>query len=80
MLRSTLLVRNEIDISKYQKLQAFLKRQGDNYKPKKSKVLSKDEIDKFITEALDDTYLMIKVNPVATAFKLRSVVGFTKHS
>jgi hypothetical protein len=27
-----------------------------------SKVLSKSEIDKFITEAPDDTYLMIKVN------------------
>jgi hypothetical protein len=62
MLRSTLLVRNGIDISKYLKLQAYLKRQCDTYKPKKSKVLSKSEIDKFITEAPDDTYLMIKVN------------------
>jgi hypothetical protein len=49
-------------ISKYLKLQAYLKRQCDTYKPKKSKVLSKSEIDKFFTEAPDDTYLMIKVN------------------
>jgi hypothetical protein len=53
---------NGIDISKYLKLQAYLKRQCDTYKPKKSKVFSKSEIDKFITEAPDDTYLMIKVN------------------
>jgi hypothetical protein len=43
----------------YLKLQAYLKRQCDTYKPKKPKVLSKSEIDKFITEAPDDTYLMI---------------------
>lgn len=61
MVRSTLSVKHNVDISKYQKLRAFLKRQSDGYRAKKSKVLSEEHIQKFILEAPDDTFLTIKV-------------------
>lgn len=62
MLRSTLSIKNNVDISKYVKLRAFLKRQNDNYKPKKSKTLTSEEIQKFLKEAPDYKYLLTKVN------------------
>jgi hypothetical protein len=39
-----------------------MKRQSAGYQCKKSKVFSKDQIYKFINEAPDETYLMMKVN------------------
>ncbi|XP_050315414.1 uncharacterized protein LOC126749762 [Anthonomus grandis grandis] len=61
MLKATLTIRHDVDISKYSKIRAFLKRQAHAYKPKKSKILTKEEINKFIKEAPDKEYLMIKV-------------------
>lgn len=61
MLKATLNLKENIDISKFCKLIAFLKRQNDNYKPKKSLVFSQEEITKFITEAPDASYIAIKV-------------------
>lgn len=61
MVRSTLSINNNVDISKYQKLRALLKRQSDGYKPKKSKILTKQQIETFMEHAPDDTYLMAKV-------------------
>lgn len=69
MLRATLSTKEDIDISKYSKLRAFLKRQGDNYKPKKSKVLSNKQIETFITQAPDHIYLMNKVRLECKNFK-----------
>lgn len=60
MLRSCLNVYENLDISKYLKLQAYLKRLSDGYKPKKSKILESDEINRFITEADDTCYLALK--------------------
>ncbi|XP_050302598.1 uncharacterized protein LOC126740553 [Anthonomus grandis grandis] len=60
MLKATLAIRHDVDISEYSKLRAFLK-QAHAYKPKKSKILTKEEINKFIQEAPDKEYLMIKV-------------------
>lgn len=57
MLRSTLIVNNELDIGKYSKLLIFLKQ-----KEEKSKMFSWDEVNKFIVEALDDVYLVTKVS------------------
>lgn len=70
MLRATLSTKEDIDISKYSKLRAFLKRQGDNYKPKKSKVLSYEQIETFITQAPDHIYLMNKVRLECENFKI----------
>ena len=61
MLRSTLIIRRDIDISKYAKLKGYLKRQSDGYLPKKSMVLTPDNINRFLKEASDDTYLLQKV-------------------
>ncbi|KAF2887998.1 hypothetical protein ILUMI_18175 [Ignelater luminosus] len=58
MLRST----RNVDIPKYVKLKALLKRKSHDYKPKKSKVLTLQEINQFLHEAPDDKYLFTKVN------------------
>ncbi|KAK5643353.1 hypothetical protein RI129_007198 [Pyrocoelia pectoralis] len=61
MLRSCLNINKNIDISKYNKLQAFLKRASQHYTPRKSKILEEDNINKFIQVADDKTYLAMKV-------------------
>ncbi|KAJ8923456.1 hypothetical protein NQ315_002015 [Exocentrus adspersus] len=60
MLKTMLNVKRNIDVSKFYKLSAFLKRKSEGYKPKKAKVLSLDQIDKFLLEAPDKDFLMVK--------------------
>lgn len=62
MLRATLNLNHNIDISKFNKLIMFIKRHKEGYMPKKSKILEKEQIQKFIAEAPDSLYLMTKVN------------------
>jgi hypothetical protein len=40
------------------KLRAFLKRQNDGYTPKKSRVLTKKQVDQFLNLAPANKYLM----------------------
>ncbi|KAJ8914224.1 hypothetical protein NQ315_003587, partial [Exocentrus adspersus] len=61
MLKSMVIIKNNIDISQYSKLKAFLKRKNDGYKPKKSKVLTVEQVDQFLSQAPDDQFLMVKV-------------------
>ncbi|KAL0851950.1 hypothetical protein ABMA28_000232 [Loxostege sticticalis] len=61
MIKSMLKIRNNVDISEYPKLNAFLKRQSDGFTSKKSKILTSDEVEKFLNEAPDDRYLATKV-------------------
>lgn len=61
MLRTTIYVNHNVDISKYLKLRAILKRFSDGYKPKKAKVLTKQEINDFILRAPDEKFLFAKV-------------------
>ena len=61
MLRSCLQVNDNIDISKYPKLVAFLKRNSDGYQAKKSNVLTRVQIEMFLAKANDNEYLMNKV-------------------
>lgn len=61
MLKKTILVKNNIDISKYSQLIAFLKMQSDGYQSKKSNVFSPEEVQKFISVAPDQIYLGMKV-------------------
>lgn len=61
MLRTTLNINNNVDIAKYAKLKAFLKRKSDGYRPKESKIFTSEEINKFIKEAPDNEYLLTKV-------------------
>lgn len=61
MLKGTILCKEDVDISKYSKLIAFLKRKLDGYTAKKSKVFTPKQIQQFMNEAPDDRYLVIKV-------------------
>lgn len=60
MLRTTLDINEKIDISKFTKLIAFLKKKNTGYKPKKSSVFTREDIDKFLNEAPIE-YLLQKV-------------------
>lgn len=72
MLRSTIIIKHNINIANYAKLRAFLKRKSDGFQPKKSKTLTREEINKFINEAPDNVYLATKVKkiPVYSLFKI----------
>lgn len=61
MIRTSLKVYENVDVAKYHRLIAFLKRQHVGYEAKKSSIFSRDEIDKFLQNAPDDTFLIIKV-------------------
>lgn len=64
MLKATLVVKNNINIGKYSKLIAYLKRKSEGYLPKKSKTLTKEQINQFVSEASDQKYLMTKVREI----------------
>lgn len=61
MLKGTIQINENIDISTYRKVIAFLKRHKDEYKPKKSSILSMDNVEQFLKEAPDNMYLFMKV-------------------
>jgi hypothetical protein len=61
MLRTMISINKNLDLSKYTNLIAFFKRQGEGYRAKKSKSFSKENIEKFLTTANDEDYLMQKV-------------------
>ncbi|KAJ3659317.1 hypothetical protein Zmor_011012 [Zophobas morio] len=61
MLKQTLKLKENVDISKYYKVIAFLKRKNDSYTPKKAAVFEKHQITKFILEAPDEIFLSSKV-------------------
>lgn len=61
MLRSEINLRRSINIKKFPNLLAFLKRRSDGYQAKKSNVLTRANIAKFLVEADNKTHLMAKV-------------------
>ncbi|RZC40002.1 Phage integrase domain containing protein [Asbolus verrucosus] len=61
MLKSTLQIYEGSDISKYKQLIAFLKKQNEGYEPKKSKVLTFEQIMKFLNDTSNESYLFMKV-------------------
>ncbi len=61
MLKKTLLAYHNVNISEYGKVTPFLKQNQVGYKPKKAKIFTKEQIDKFLLTAPDDEYLMKKV-------------------
>lgn len=61
MLRSTINLREGVDISKFPSVIPFLKRKGEGYKPKKSLILTKDHIDEFLIKADNKDDLFNKV-------------------
>lgn len=57
MLKKSLLVNDNVDISTFGKVMAFMKNKNINYLPKKSKTLTVEECRKFLAEAPDDLLL-----------------------
>lgn len=68
MLKCTLNVKENINIAKFCKLVPYLKSKSVGYHPKKSKVLKKDEIETFIREAPDASFLLMKVIQIGLHF------------
>lgn len=62
MLKCMLNIRDNIDIKQFSKLVLFLKRKAVGYRAKKSKVLTREQIDTFLKEANDEKYLLLKVS------------------
>lgn len=62
MLKSTIKLNDQTDIGMYSNLITFLKQNSENYVPKKSRILSHENIEKFLSEAPDHTYLAMKVS------------------
>lgn len=71
MLKSVINIRENIDISKFPKLLAFLKRKNEGFKPKKSNILTIDQVDQFLREAPDDKYLVMKVSNCKNYISIR---------
>ena len=61
MLKAVLKIEKNVNIGDYFKLTAYLKKKNVGFTPKKAKIFTKEEISKFLSEAPDDIYLMIKV-------------------
>lgn len=61
MLRKTFLWKENVDISKMSLLIAFVKTKNDGYVPKKSNTFSSEQIQKFMVEAPNISFLGIKV-------------------
>lgn len=61
MLRTVISIKKNIDISKYVHLIAFLKSKSQGYQPKKSKMLTKQDVTRFLLEAADSSFLLVKV-------------------
>lgn len=62
MLKAILNTKENINLGKYKKLQAFLKRKSENYLPKKSAILTEDDLSQFLQTAPDETFLLAKVS------------------
>ncbi|KAJ8970282.1 hypothetical protein NQ314_001312 [Rhamnusium bicolor] len=61
MLKGCLAVKEYVNVSNLPKATAFLKRQSVGYTPKKSKVLTADQVAKSILEVPDKKWLLTKV-------------------
>lgn len=61
MLKATIKVKENVDISAYHQLNAFLKRQIKGYVPVKAKVFTEAEIQRFIFQTDDSAWLDVKV-------------------
>uniref|UniRef100_A0A6P7G9K5 Uncharacterized protein LOC114337333 n=1 Tax=Diabrotica virgifera virgifera TaxID=50390 RepID=A0A6P7G9K5_DIAVI len=58
MIKSMLRINHDVDLEKYGKLRAFLKRKSEGFQAKKSSSLTPEQIRKFIDKAPDEIYLL----------------------
>lgn len=68
MLKATLKIYENVDISTYPSLTAFLKRKGEGHVPKKAKIFTEEEIQQFIDNAADEIWLDVKVTSLFFTF------------
>lgn len=61
MLKSMVTIHEKRDITKFNELEAFLKRKSKSYKPKKSAVLSPNDVIRFLKNAPNEIHLLHKV-------------------
>lgn len=62
MLKSTIILHHGIDIACYQqRLPQYIKSHIAGYQPTKAKLLSKDQVNEFLSSAPDEEYLIDKV-------------------
>jgi uncharacterized protein len=61
MLKATLKAKENIDIEKFGAVIPYLKKLNVGYRCKKSNVLTREEIKKFLEQAEDVEYLFVKV-------------------
>lgn len=61
MVKAMLQFHENVDISGFSKLRAFLKKQSVGYQPKQAKALTREDLVKFVKEAPDQQYLLAKV-------------------
>lgn len=76
MIRTMISTQKNIDISKYTQLLALLKQKSDGFKSKKTKVLTWENIRRFLLEADDDKFLLLKVNTNYNLMNLHSTLEF----
>lgn len=62
MLKTMMKMNEGIDISTYHNLSTFLKKKSAGYKPKKAKAFTAEEIERFLNDAPDETWLDVKVH------------------
>ncbi|XP_029171116.1 uncharacterized protein LOC114940557 [Nylanderia fulva] len=61
MLKTTINIKNNININKYENLTSFLKTQSKGFQSKKANTLTPEQIKKFLDEAPDQTHLATKL-------------------
>lgn len=61
MFKSTIKVKQNLDISKFSKTIAFLKKQSIDFQPKRASVFTTDQVAKFMVTAPDNEWLLTKV-------------------
>ncbi|KAF2895479.1 hypothetical protein ILUMI_10697 [Ignelater luminosus] len=80
MLKATLNVKENIDVRKFPKLIPYLKSKSVGYRGRKSRILTKEDITKFIKEADDDTNLLnqaVLILGVSDACRREELVNMT---
>ncbi|KAJ8910999.1 hypothetical protein NQ315_011264 [Exocentrus adspersus] len=60
-LKKMLSVKENVDISRFHQVTAFLKHKSTGYKPKKSRVFTREDLEKFLDTAPDINYLLLKI-------------------
>lgn len=85
-LKCMIYMKRNVDIGKYPTVTAFLKRKSAGYEAKKSAVLTRWDFDRFIDEADDKEFLMMKVNDFHSVLIYTSInssshfqIGSTDH-